>query len=130
MPQLLLLAGTSETARMVLIDRLLSAYPEWQHLALEDLREDGDWQTELDMQDMFGAMVACDCAIEVYDQGKPVVVTCPHLDLLDTVCDALPDHMITIYMGANAVGLDFDHQIDTTENSSNEIFDFLCTLIS
>lgn len=122
---ILLVAGASETARLVLAEKFLADHPDWKHLALEDLREDEPWDDEITMQDMFGTMVACDCAIEEHDKGSHVLVTCPSLELVNTALDALPDHTKTIYMGAEAVGMEFDEQIDTTESSTNETLEVL-----
>lgn len=128
---ILLIAGASETARMLLADKFLSAHADWKHLALEDLREDAEWTDEdIDMQDIFGTMVACECAVEEYELGAHVLVTCPSLELMKTAVDALPENMVTVYMGAQAVGWTFDHQIDTTESSANETCAFLESLVA
>ncbi len=74
-------------------------------------------------------LVACDCALEEHDQGTPVLITCPTLELMDTVIDTMPDNITTIYMGTEAVGISFDHQIDTTENSTNETMSLINSLI-
>jgi hypothetical protein len=129
-PMLLLLSGGSETARMLLAEKFLADHADWKHLALEDLREDEEWNDDIDMQDMFGTMVACDCAIEEHDKGSSVLITCPSLALVDTVQDALPKTMITVHMGAEAIDKEFDHQIDTTEHSANETFFFLNSLVT
>lgn len=127
---ILLIAGASETARMLLAEKFLAAHADWKHLALEDLREEGEWNDDIDIQDLFGTMVACDCATEEHENGANVLVTCPSLELMKTVVDALPDNMTTVYMGANAVGWTFDHQIDTTESSTNETYSFLESLVA
>lgn len=127
---ILLIAGASETARMLLVEKFLVAHADWKHLALEDLREEGEWtDNDIDMQDLFGTMVACDCAVEEHKLGTNVLVTCPSLELMKTVVDALPDNMVTVYMGTQAVGWTFDHQIDTTEHSTNQACAFLESLV-
>ena len=115
---------------MLLAEKFLEDHADWKHLALEDLREEEEWTDEIDMQDMFGTMVACDCAIEEYERGTSVLITCPSMALVDTVQDAMPDTMVTIYLGVDAVGKEFDHQIDTSEHSANETFAFLNSLVT
>ena len=95
------------------------------------MHEEGEWNDdEIDMQDIFGAMVACDCAVQEHELGANVLVTCPSVELMKTVVDALPEQIVTVYMGAQAVGWTFDHQIDTTENSTNETYTFLNSLVA
>jgi hypothetical protein len=121
-PIVLLLAGASETARAVLVENLLDRHKDWRHLALEDLREDGEWKLhdDVEMDEVFSALLACECAKEFHEEGHPIVVTCPALSLLDTVTEALPDPLVSVYMGTvdEAPESGFDHIIDSSSLSA------------
>ena len=109
---ILLLTGSSEIARAVLATKILDAHHDCRHLALEDLHEpDEKWEDEADMQDEFGAMVACGCAKDSCGEGYHVVITCPSLGLIDTVREALQDEQIvTVHMDTHPKNLEqFDY---------------------
>jgi len=96
-------------ARSIVVDKLLDDRKDLRHLALEDLREVGEWEEDVTMEDVFGTMIACDCAKDELDKGHPIVITCPSLYLINTVRESMPTEVITVHMGQNS---DLDHDVD------------------
>jgi len=128
---ILLLSGASETARNLVVDKILDRHKDWRHLALEDLREDEVWEDEDDvtLEDVFGTMIACDCAKDVQKEGCHIVITSPSVYLISTVKDAFEDIIITVHMGKSEEPEDFTHVLDPKKTSLNETYAFLEKLI-
>ena len=121
---ILLITGASEAAREVLAEHIL-ADEHWRHLALEDLHEEDDWERGTDLQDILGTSVACECARDEFDAGHPVVVTCPTLELVDTVLEAFPSLVVTIHMGSEADAPSNAAHIVDPSTSAKETYAFL-----
>lgn len=128
---ILLLSGASETARNLVVDKILDRHKDWRHLALEDLREDEEWEDEEDvtLEDIFGTMIACDCAKDVQKEGCHIVITSPSVHLMSTMKDAFDETIITVHMGKPEDPEDFTHVLDSKKTSLNETYAFLETLI-
>ena len=123
--KILILSGSSEMARSIVVDKLLDDRKDLRHLALEDLREVGEWEEDITMEDVFGTMIACDCAKDELDKGHPIVITCPSLYLINTVRESMPTEVITVHMGQNSdLDHDVDHIIEAT-CSANQTCSFL-----
>ncbi len=121
---ILLLTGANETARAVVAETILDKHKDWHHLALEDLHEDEPWEEEaVGPQELFGTMVACECAKEVHDQGNNVIITCPALSLMEAVQQAFPKQVIKVHMGRAKDG-QFDHVIDPKTCSATKMYAF------
>lgn len=129
---ILLISGASETARALVVDKILDAHKDWRHLALEDLREEGEWEPEdVTLEDVFGVMIACDCAKDVQKEGHHIVITCPSVYLIETVRDSFGREIVTVHMGnLNDAEEDFTHVLDPRKNSLNDTYRFLEGLIA
>lgn len=129
-PMFLLLAGSTEMARALIVDEFLGAHEDWRHLALEDIQDvEVDGADELDMEDddVFGfqqafmTMVACECAKEAQSAGHHVIITCPESEMLEGVYHEIDDTIISVYLGPADESDGFDHVIDSAEQSMVEV---------
>lgn len=129
---ILLLSGASETARALVADKILDIHKDWRHLALEDLREEDTWdEEEVGMEEVFGAMIACDCAKDVQHEGYNIIITCPSVHLVETVCDAFNNEVVTVHMGEQGEGEEgFSHVLNPKVHSLNDTCSFLEELIA
>tara|TARA_Y100000310_G_scaffold138056_1_gene136968 strand:+ start:467 stop:862 length:396 start_codon:yes stop_codon:yes gene_type:complete len=129
---ILLLSGASETARALIVDNILDDHKDWRHLALEDLREDGDWSDteDIGMEEIFGTMIACDCAREVQMEGCHIIITCPSVHLIETVRSSFSD-ATTIHMGDQKdCDETFSHILSPKKHSVKDTCSFLESLIA
>ena len=128
----LLLAGSSEMARALIVDEFLTHHDDWRHLALEDLA-DMESEEEIDdilgFQEMFMTMVACQCAMEAQAAGHHVVITVPESEMIASVYDEIDEKIVSVYLGAADEADGFDHVIDGTTHSMNEICEELNSII-
>ena len=77
---IILLSGTSETARTLVVDKLLDVHENCHHLAPEDLRDEADWDSGgAGMEDDMGTMVAGDIAADTRGEGGNVLRYCKHV---------------------------------------------------
>jgi len=125
----LLLAGTSDTARAMIVDCFLGEHPDWKHLALEDINGESDPADVLGMQQTFMTMVACQCAEEARKEGAHVIITCPDLDMINGVQSEIKDPIITVHIGMAKGAQDFDHVIDAANKSVDDTCDMLSGII-
>lgn len=128
---ILLLSGASETARALVADKVLDIHKDWRHLPLEDLRDDDSWsEEEIGMEDIFGVMIACDCAKDVQMEGCHIIITCPSVHLIETVRSSFSDDVVTVHMGEDGEGKEvFSYVLNPKKNSLNETHSFLEQLI-
>lgn len=128
----LLLAGSTEMARALIVDEFLSSHNDWRHLALEDI-QDQEFEGEEDMSDddIFGfqmafmTMVACECAKEARQQGHRIIITCPESDMLEGIYHEIEEPIISVFLGKEEDADGFDHIINSSEKSMVEV----CTLL-
>lgn len=120
---ILLLTGSTETARGLVVTKILDAHDDWRLLALEDLHEDNEsWDETVSQGEIFGTMIACACARESCAEGYSVVISCPNVGLVETVREALPDEkIISVHMDTEPGELDqFDYVIEGRKKSVND----------
>lgn len=122
----LLLAGSTETARALIVDEFLSAHEDWKHLALEDIQdvEADDSISEEDIfnfQMTFMTMVACECAKEARAEGSNVIITVPENEMLEGVYNEIGEEIISVYLGHPDEADGFDHIINSGETSMVEV---------
>lgn len=129
---ILLLSGASETARALVVDKILDMHKDWRHLALEDLRDEGDWvEEEIGMEEIFGVMIACDCAKDVQKEGCHIIISCPSVFLIETVRSSFDDNVTTVHMGENGDGEEtFTHVLNPKAHSLNDTHSFLEKIIA
>ena len=126
----LLLAGSTEMARALIVDEFLGAHDDWRHLALEDIQDvevEGAEELDMEDEDVFGfqqafmTMVACECAKEAQQAGNHVIITCPESDMIEGVYHEIDDDIISVYLGTPEEADGFDHVIDSAEKSMVEV---------
>ncbi|MBM3231317.1 hypothetical protein FJZ28_03235 [Candidatus Peregrinibacteria bacterium] len=119
----LLLAGSTDTARALIVDEFLTAHEDWKHLAMEDIREAEPEEDEdiLGFKETFLTMVACECAMQAYKEGHRVIITCSELEMIENIRGELGKPITTVYLGTAEEGEDFDHTINGAEASMVEI---------
>lgn len=124
----LLLAGSTEMARALIVDEFLGAHSDWRHLALEDIQEVEVETTEgMEEEDVFGfqqafmTMVACECAKQAMSEGNHVLITCPENEMIEGVYSEIDDRIISVYLGPQEESDGFDHVIDSAEKSMVEV---------
>jgi|TARA_Y100000310_G_scaffold288548_1_gene314270 hypothetical protein len=133
----LLLAGSTEMARALIVDEFLGSHDDWRHLALEDIQDqDMDEMTEdMDDDDVFGfqiafmTMVACECAKEARMSGHRIIITCPESEMLEGVYHEIDEPIISVYLGTEEEADGFDHVINSSEKSMVEVCTFLNEII-
>lgn len=122
----ILLDGSSQTARVTIAERAVEEHPEWKHLALEVMEEavpegeDADFHLQLIKR----------CAEELEKSGLHLLLTMPstatHRDLLAI---ALKPNCITVHLGNNDDS-DYDHVIDASTRSVNDVAELLHELMT
>ncbi len=125
----LLVAGSTEMARALIVDEFLCAHKDWQHLALEDIQDvevesdEGtlDEDDIFDFQQSFMTMIACECAKEARKAGNNVIITCPDSAMIEGVYSEIEEPIISVYLGSHDEAADFDHVIDSTSKSMVEV---------
>lgn len=115
---ILLLTGSSELVRTLLMEEFLEKFADWTHLSLEEL----ETNFEKGEQTIFGeelmVLLACECAREVMQAGLNVAITCSSSKYAKTIQEAIPQNLVSIYLGAKGRrGGSFDHTIDTGARS-------------
>ena len=125
----LLLAGSTEMARALIVDEFLGGNGDWRHLALEDIATTEEDSVEEDdifgFQTTFMTMIACECAKEERDAGNHVIITCPESEMLEGVYSEIDEPIVSVFLGAEEDADGFDHIIDS---ASKSILEIKCTL--
>lgn len=122
----LLLAGSTEMARALIVDEFLGGHEDWRHLALEDIQE-VEMDENIEDEDVFGfqmafmTMVACECAKEARESGHRVIITCPESEMLEGVYSEIDEPIISVYLGAPDEADGFDHVINSSDTSMVEV---------
>ncbi|PIR54265.1 hypothetical protein COU75_01745 [Candidatus Peregrinibacteria bacterium CG10_big_fil_rev_8_21_14_0_10_42_8] len=122
----ILLAGSTEMARALIVDEFLGNHSDWRHLALEDIQEPETDAMEED-DDIFGfqmsfmTMVACECAKEETEAGHHVIITCPDSDMLPGIYAEIDEPIVSVFLGDSSDAEGFDHVIDSASQSMVEI---------
>ena len=120
----LLIAGSTDTARALIVDEFLSQHSDWRHLALEDIVD--SWDEGIDDHDVLGfqqsfmTMVACECAKEAYEAGHRIIITCPRSEMIEGVYHEI-GAITSIYLGKPEEADGFDHIIDASSESMKDI---------
>lgn len=121
----LLLAGSTEMARALIVDEFLGGNSDWRHLALEDIAQEEDADTEEDdifgFQTTFMTMIACECAKEARDAGNHVIITCPESEMMEGIYSEIDEPIVSVFLGAAEDADGFDHIIDSGSKSILEI---------
>ena len=130
----LLLAGSTEMARALIVDEFLGAHDDWRHMALEDIQEveqgdDSEDEDIFDFQKSFMTMVACECAKEAREEGHNIIITCPESEMIEGVYSEIEEPIISVYLGDPDEAADFDHVIDSTSKSMVEVCGHLDEII-
>src|SRR3989338_8892184 len=101
----LLLAGSTEMARALIVDEFLGAHDDWRHLALEDIQDverTEDAEDDIfDFQKSFMTMVACECAKEARQEGHNIIITCPANEMIEGVYSEIEEQIVSVYLGAH-----------------------------
>jgi len=127
---LLLLAGSTETARQMITDEFLSEHADWRHLALEDIMDpEAEEEDDFGMQQTFMTMIACECAKDVMKEGHHVIITCPTSEMIGGVFQEFDEAPTTIYIGAPDEADGFDHMINASQKSMSDVSHFLSDII-
>lgn len=122
----LLLAGSTEMARALIVDEFLGSHEDWRHLALEDIQE-VEMDENIEDEDVFGfqmafmTMVACECAKEARESGHRVIITCPESEMIEGVYSEIDEPIISVYLGAPDEADGFDHVINSSDTSMVEV---------
>ena len=133
----LLLAGSTEMARALIVDEFLGGHSDWRHLALEDIQDvevetpddDMDEEDIFNFQKMFMTMIACECAKEARGEGHNVIITCPESEMLEGVYSEIDEPIISVFLGDAEDADGFDHVINSAEKSMVEICGVLSDII-
>lgn len=132
----LLLAGSTEMARALIVDEFLGNHDDWRHLALEDIQDQEVEDSEdMDEDDVFGfqmafmTMVACECAKEARAQGHRILITCPESEMLEGIYHEIDEPIISVFLGAAEDADGFDHVINSSEKSMVEVCKLLQNII-
>lgn len=124
----LLLEGTTDTARAVLAESIMRDHPEWRHLAIEELVDTSPLFALLEDDTQREALlvtVACQCAQELREEGLHTILSyskAPHL--LEFMRETLGEEFVAIHLGPGyeeEYALLFDHAFDTTAHSTRMI---------
>ena len=116
----LLLAGSTETARALIIDEFLTVHDDWKHLAMEDIQDaeiDEEDEDVLGFRETFLTMVACECAMQARKDGHRVIITCPEIEMIENIRSELKEPVTTVYLGNTKARSSFDHIIDGSSSS-------------
>mgnify|MGYP006915944066 CR=1 FL=1 len=134
----LLLAGSTEMARALIVDEFLGNHDDWRHLALEDIQEQDiemEEGMEMNEEDVFGfqmafmTMVACECAKEARAKGHRILITCPETEMLEGIYNEIEEPIVSVFLGLEGEADGFDHVINSSEKSMVEVCKFLNDII-
>jgi DNA polymerase I-like protein with 3'-5' exonuclease and polymerase domains len=124
----LLLAGSTEMARALIVDEFLENHDDWRHLALEDIQDQEiEGADDMEDEDVFGfqmafmTMVACECAKEAHEKGHRILITCPESEMLEGIYSEIEDPIISVFLGIENDADGFDHVINSSEKSMVEV---------
>jgi len=118
---LLLLAGSTDTVREMVVDSFLADHKDWKHLPLEDIRDPEDEEDILGIRQTFMTMVACECAKEAHLEGYHIIITCPEVDMIENVYGEFSDKLTSVFLGPKDWAEDFDHVIESGNKSARDI---------
>ena len=124
-PMILLLSGSTDIARKVLIERLLKEKPSWRHIAMEELQELPFFkQAAPDEDGKLSASLAMTCAQEMQDEGFHILLTHanakPFLESLHEEAEDQP--FVSVYLGSEEGGEGYNHFIDTLNKSASDMY--------
>ncbi|MBT4120009.1 MAG: hypothetical protein HOG89_05405 [Candidatus Peribacter sp.] len=135
----LLLAGSTEMARALIVDEFLGGHEDWRHLALEDIQDqemdEAPGMEDMSEDDIFGfqmafmTMVACECAKEARAQGHRILITCPESEMLEGIYNEIEEPIISVFLGIEEDSDGFDHVINSSEKSMVEVCKLLNDII-
>jgi|GEM_PF-6594198 hypothetical protein len=129
---ILLLEGTSDTARIMLAEKIAQELPNWKHIPIDELYG-LPFIGEADDAEELIASLACHCAKEMQAEGFSIVLSYPSAaHLLDLLHEELGEELITIHLGAGeeeTYAMLFNHAFDTSDCSVNELFTHIRKLI-
>ena len=126
---LLLLAGSTETAREMIVDEFLGQHKDWKHLPLEDIQDPEDEDDVLGIRQTFMTMVACECAKEAQIQGYHIIITCPEEEMIADVYGEFSDKVTSVYLGKENECDGFDHVVDSGSKAAHTVCDDLNKII-
>lgn len=130
---ILLLAGSSPVVRSALAEKICSGSEQWRHLAIEDLADaarESEGGKEYDELKLLAIVVQC--ANTMQKEGYHMILS---LSDATDFSAALREHLegdhLSIYLGDPKPSLidAYDHVIDTSAASVNDIVRFLQPLI-
>lgn len=129
----IILDGSTKTARITIAEQAIENFPSWRHLALEVFEEAADPEEEKD----FHLQVIKKCADELAKTDLHLILTMPgdspQHGLLST---ALKPDCTTVHLGTEddpsaslRAGGEFDYTIDTQERSVNDVLKLMHTIM-
>ncbi len=128
----ILLAGSTETARALVVDEFLTQHDDWKHLAMEDIQHMDEKELEEDVlgfQETFMTMVACECAKEARAEGSHIIITCPTSEMIAGIYQEIDEEITSVYLGPTSEADGFDHVINGGEKSMGDICSVLNEII-
>jgi hypothetical protein len=129
----ILLAGSSRLGRSAIANRLVKEDKQWRHLPLEDLEElqplkdiEGPEREDVMLR------IACQCAIELTEQGFHLIISCDYRPSAFAVAqDELGDGVQCVHLGSTEEieGSSFPHQLDAKRATVGEAYKYLMSLL-
>lgn len=121
----IILDGSSKTARITIAEQAIEAFPSWRHLALEVFEEAADPEQEKD----FHLQVIKKCADELAKTDLHLILTMPgDSPQHQLLAVALQPDCATVHLGTEDEGA-YDYTIDTQERSVNDVTKLLHTIM-
>ena len=130
---IILFAGSTPVVRSALAEKICNENQEWRHLAIEDLAEaarQSEDGKEYDEDQLIA--IVCQCAKTMQKDGYHMILSLSDISHLSSLIrEELGGDCLSVYLGDPDPSLveSFDHVIDTSAASINDIHDFLKPLL-
>lgn len=129
---ILLFAGSTPIIRGALAEKIVDEHSRWRHLAVEELAESAESGSgeDFDPEKLFE--IVCNCAKTMEKENYHLILSLTDAtELLPMIRETIEEDFLSVYLGdpkENTIEA-FDHIIDTSAASLNDIYAFIKPLI-
>ncbi len=131
---IILFAGSTPIVRATLAEKICEENEQWRHLAIEDLAETARQSEDgKDYNEDQLIAIVCQCAKTMQKDGYHMILSLSDISHLSPLIrDGIGGDCLSVHLGKPEPAMvdTFDHVIDTSSASINDIHEFLKPLLS